>query len=424
MGNSGGVFKSVALGAVTGALVAVVATYSTLSVAGILDFADEARKIAASDAEKADEIKNSAVGRAAKTQEGLVVAAVAKAAPATVSVVITKDVPILEKYYMESPDPFGSDFFGSGPFPGFTFQIPQYRQNGTEKKEVGGGSGFLVASDGYVVTNKHVVDDEKADYTVIMNGGEKYDAEVLAKDPLNDVAVLKIKSAPKDLPYLKFADSDELKVGQTAIAIGTPLMQFSNSVSVGVVSGLFRSIRAGGGFMEKSEQLEGVIQTDAAINPGNSGGPLLNLDGDVIGVNVAIANGAENIGFALPANTVKGVVDSVREHGKIVRPFLGVRYIPVTEELKEANKLTVDYGVLISRGETAAELAVTPGSPADKAGLVENDIILEADGKKLDEKVSLARIVAGKKVGDTLKLKVLHKGEEKAVNVTLAEIPE
>lgn len=348
----------------------------------------------------------------AGSQEELVVNAVKKTKPAVVSVIITKDVPIIEQYY---EDPFRDFFGGQSPF-----QVPKFRENGTEKKEVGGGSGFIVSEDGYIVTNKHVVSDEKAEYTVFLNDGEKYTAKVIARDSLNDIAILKIEA--KDLPYLKFANSDKLEIGQSAIAIGSPLVEFKNSVSVGVVSGLSRSIVAGDGF-GKSEQLEGVIQTDAAINPGNSGGPLLNLKGEVIGVNVAVAS-AENIGFSLPANLVKAAFDSVKEHGKIVRPYLGVRYVQINEAFKEANNLKVDYGIIVLRGVKPEELAVVPGSPADKAGLKENDIILEVDGEKITEEVNFARIVAEKKVGEKLKLKVLAQGKEKDVEVELEEMPQ
>jgi len=256
---------------------------------------------------------------------------------------------------------------------------------------------------------------------VLTNDGEKYEAEVLAKDSVLDIAILKVKG--KDFSYLKFGDSDLLKPGQTVIAIGNALAEFRNSVSVGVVSGLSRSIVAGD-FSGRSELLEGVIQTDAAINPGNSGGPLLDLAGNVIGVNVAVQRGAENIGFALPSNTVKSIVDSVKEHGEIVRPYLGVRYIQVTEGLKKKNNLSVDYGALIIRGETTEDLAVIPGSPADKAGLVENDIILEVNGVKLDGKKSLALLIRQKKVGDEITLKILSKGKEKEVKVLLEKAPE
>lgn len=350
------------------------------------------------------------------SQEDLVVSAVKKSQPAVVSVIITKDVPVLEQYYEEYNSPFDDLFGGQGPF---NFQIPKYREKGTEKKEVGGGSGFIVSKDGYIVTNKHVVNDEDAEYTVFLNDGSEHSAKVLASDPLNDIAILKIDA--KDLPYLNFGDSDKLMPGQTAIAIGNPLLEFENSVSVGVVSGLGRSVVAGDRFGGFSEQLEGVIQTDAAINPGNSGGPLLNLNGEVIGVNVAVAS-AENIAFSIPANLVKQIFDSVKEHGKIVRAFLGIRYVQINEKMKEANNLSVDYGVLVSKGEKPEDLAVIPGSPADKAGLVENDIILEIDGKKLDGETSMARIISEKKVGDSIKLKMLSRGKEKTVTVRLEEM--
>ena len=173
-----------------------------------------------------------------------------------------------------------------------------------------------------------------------------------------------------------------------------------------------------------SEVLDHVIQTDAAINPGNSGGPLLDLSGDVIGVNVAIAENSQNIGFALPIDSVKGAIESVESTGKIVRPYLGIRYVAINAAMKEANNLSVDYGILVKAGATANELAVIPGSPADKAGIVENDIILEVDGVKLDDTVDFSSIIREKKIGQTIDLKVLHRGVEKDVSVTLEAAPD
>lgn len=337
--------------------------------------------------------------------ENAVVDAVKGANPAVVAITISKNVPTYERYIQNVPG-----FFGG-------FQIPQLRQNGTELKEVGGGSGFLVSEDGYIVTNKHVVADTTAQYAVFTNDGKKYDATVVARDPSLDLAVIKIDGS--GFPSLKFGDSDKVEVGQTAIAIGNALAEFRNTVSVGVVSGLARSITASDS-MGGRENLDQLIQTDAGINPGNSGGPLLNLSGEVIGVNVAVAD-ANSIGFALSSNSVKNVVDSVKKTGKIVRPYLGVRYIPITADVKQKNNLSVDYGVLVVNGETDADLAVIPGSPADKAGLQANDIILEIDGKKLDDKTSLQSVVAGKKVGDSISLKLLSKGVEKTVTATLEE---
>ncbi len=371
-----------------------------------------------------DSLNQPTVFKAASAHEQQVISAVQKASPAVVSVLISKDVPIIERFFDNTPntpnDPFG-DFFGNNFFSPWQLRVPQLRQRGTEKREVGGGSGFIVSADGYIVTNRHVVADEDADYTVFTNDGKKYDAKVIARDPSNDISVLKIDAV--NLPSLSFTDSDNLQVGQTVIAIGNALSEFRNTVSTGVISGLSRTIIAGDG-RGSSESLDEVIQTDAAINPGNSGGPLLNLSGDVLGVNVAVALGSENIGFALPANVVSTTVDAVKKDGKIVRPYLGVRYVAVTPAIAEQNKLPVDYGALVVRGDTPESLAVLPGSPADKAGLVEGDIILEFNGTKINDDKSLASIIRSKKVGDTITIKLLHQGNEKNVSLTLAELPQ
>ncbi len=347
------------------------------------------------------------------SQESFVVDAVKKTNPAVISILISKEVPKYEAYI----DPNQQSPFGDL-FPGFNFNIPQYRQNGTEKKNVGGGSGFFVSNDGLIVTNKHVVSQIGVEYTVFTNDGKKHPATVIARDPILDLALIKI--IPVNgvaFPYLSLGNSDSLKIGQSVIAIGNALGEYRNTVSVGVISGLARSLTAGtsGG---ATEFLDRVIQTDAAINPGNSGGPLLDLSGKVIGVNVAIAQGSQNVGFALPINSIKGAINSVKTTGKIVRPYLGLRYVAITADLKAKNNLTIDYGVLVKAG-AKGELAVMPGSPADKAGIVEGDIILEVDGEKLDEDTSLASIVRQKNVGQIINLKILHSGEEKTVQVTL-----
>jgi serine protease Do len=349
------------------------------------------------------------------SQESLVVDAVKKANPAVVSIIVSKNVPKYEVYTdpNQNNNPFGDMFPG---MPNFFFSVPQYRQNGTEKKEIGGGSGFFVSADGLIVTNKHVVDQKDVEYTVFTNDGKKHSASVVARDPVLDIALIKVTGS--SFPFLNLGNSDSLDIGQSVIAIGNALAEFRNTVSVGVVSGLARSITAGDGH-GNSENLDKVIQTDAAINPGNSGGPLLDLLGRVIGVNVAVAQGSQNIGFALPINSVKGAIESVKATGKIVRPYLGVRYTSINAQMKEKNNLTVDYGVLVKAGVDANELAVVPGSPADKAGIVENDIILEVDGVKIDENTSLASLIRGKVIGSVINLKILHKGIEKTVAVTL-----
>ena len=339
-------------------------------------------------------------------------AIVAQVNPAVVSIVVTKDVPIYERYY-EQLDPWG--FFGG-------FSVPRLREQGTEEREVGGGSGFLVSPDGLIVTNRHVVADTEARYSVLLNDGRSFAATVLARDPQLDIAVLELSDPPTTpLPALQFGDTRALQLGQTVIAIGNALAEFRNSVSVGVISGLSRSIVARDA-MRRSEQLDQVIQTDAAINPGNSGGPLLNLAGEVIGVNVATSRGAENISFALPADVVQAVVDSVKAYGEIIRPFLGVRYMMLTPEIAERNQLPVDYGALVVRGETMADLAVVPGSPADKAGITENTIILAVAGVELRDR-SLASVLREQSVGDTITMRLLQAGEERTVTVTLEAAP-
>jgi S1-C subfamily serine protease len=350
-------------------------------------------------------------------EESAVISAVDKVSPAVVSIIVTKDLPKIQQNFQS---PFGSDFFRQ--FFGNNFDLPSPRiqpDGGTQKVEVGGGSGFIVSPDGYVVTNKHVVDDPVAEYTVLLNNEKKYPAKVLARDTVNDLAVLKIDAT--NLPTVILGDSSNLKVGQKVIAIGNALGEFRNTVSTGVVSGLSRSITAGGTGNAR-ENLTGVIQTDASINPGNSGGPLLDIKGQVIGINTAIAQGAQNIGFAIPINEVKNSIESVQRVGRIVRPWIGVRYVQINQDIATANKLTVDYGALIIRGTNATDLAVVPGSPADKAGLVENDIILEVNGIKLKENNPLSHVISKYQVGQDVTLKILHDGQDKVLKLKLEEM--
>lgn len=352
------------------------------------------------------------------TQEEAVMNVVKSASPSVVSVLISKNVPVYEQY-MET-QPFG-DFFGGQ----VQIQIPKTRLKGTERQVVGSGSGFIVSSDGMILTNKHVVSEPDTFYQVITSEGKKYSAIVLAKDPLQDLAIMKITTSTKqgeniNLPVVRFGNSDSAVVGQTAIAIGNALGEFSNSVSVGVISGLSRSITASGGGI--SEDLDDIFQTDAAINKGNSGGPLLNLKGEVIGVNVAVAEGAQSIGFAIPFNKARRDIRQFQEQGKISYPFLGVRYILVDADIQESEKLSVDYGAWIQKGGTASEPAIEKGSSAAKAGLKENDIILQADGVKITKKVRLSNIIQNQHIpGDKVILKVLRNKKEIDITVTLGE---
>jgi len=341
-------------------------------------------------------------------QESAVIKVVKKASPSVVSIIVTRDLPIFEEYFLEER---------LGPF---KFRVPQYRQKGTEKREIGGGTGFIVSKDGLILTNKHVVAETSADYTVLTNDGKKFPAKVLARDPVQDIAILKIESK-NSLPVIKLGDSDNLQEGQTVIAIGNVLGEFRNSVSVGVISGLGRTITAtGGGFYET---IEDVIQTDAAINKGNSGGPLLNLKGEVIGINTAMAVGAENVGFAIPINKAKKDIEQVKKLGKIVYPFLGIYYTLITPELKEKFNLPVDYGAWVGRDATGrkTQIAIFPGSAAEKAGLKRDDIILEFAGEKITLENSLAKIISKYNPGDKVVLKVLREGREKTITAILGE---
>jgi serine protease Do len=291
-------------------------------------------------------------------------------------------------------------------------------QKGTQKQQVGAGSGFIVSEDGLVLTNKHVVIDKEAEYTVLTNDSKKYPAKVLALDPVQDLAVIKIQDQ-KRFPAIMLGNSDGIQIGQGAIAIGNSLGEFRNTVSVGVISGLGRTVSASssGGF---SELLEDIIQTDAAINPGNSGGPLLNLKGEVIGVNVAMAQGAQSIGFAIPINIAKRDINQIIKYNKLSYPFLGVRYVLVDESVKEKYNLPVDYGALILKGDRG-ESAITKDSAADKAGLKENDIILEFNGKKITKENSMAKLIARYSPGDKITLKVLRDKNELSIEVILGE---
>lgn len=341
-------------------------------------------------------------------ESSAVVDVVTKASPAVVSIVVSKDIGALQQSYA---DPFGFD-----PFSRF-FGVPSRGGGNVEPniQEVGAGSGFLISSDGLILTNKHVVSDTNAQYTVMLNDGRSFEATVLTRDPVNDLAIVKINAT--GLPTLELADSNALQIGQQVIAIGNSLGQYANTVTTGVVSGIGRSITAGG--EGGNEQLEGVIQTDAAINPGNSGGPLLNISGQVIGINTAIDREGQSVGFAIPSSDATRALTSFRKTGKITRPFLGVRYSMVTTEVAKRHQLERDYGAWLVPAD--GDPAVVAGSPADTAGLKANDIILEIEGKKLDETHTLAGALREYEVGQSVGMKVYRNGAEQQIRVVLEE---
>jgi len=352
-------------------------------------------------------------------QKSPVVQVVKKVTPAVVSIIISKDLPKIRKYYIQPYDEYSGLY---GP------PITQYRQEGKQKVKIGGGSGFFVSSDGIIITNRHVVISPDVDYTIITSDEKEYQAEILARDPVNDVAIIKVKNAKgKKFPFLGLGDSDKVELGQDVIAIGNALGACRNTVSTGVISGLSRFITARDGVSGQTAQLRGLIQTDAAINPGNSGGPLLTFDGKVIAIDVAIVMGAQNIGFAIPINNAKKDLDDLKKHGRIIQPFLGVRYIMINKALQEEFaarlniRLPVNYGALVIREPGVGDPAVVPGSPAAKAGITENDIILEFGKTKINEKHPLQELIHKHKPGDIVEIKILRKDKLGNTTVKLEE---
>jgi len=275
------------------------------------------------------------------------------------------------------------------------------------------GSGFVVDASGLVVTNKHVVSDASAKYQIITSNDKKYSVNKIYRDPLNDVAVLKVNTS--ELRPVELGDSSRLEVGQFVIAIGTALGQFRNTVTTGVISGLGRGITAGSAFEGFAEKLDNVIQTDAAINPGNSGGPLLNSSSQVIGVNTAIASSAQNIGFALPVNVIKNSLDNFNKSGQFNRAYLGVSYRTLDKEIASLNDLPAG-GYIES---------VVVGSPAEHAGIQRGDIITHYNGKRIEkDKFEISAGVSQNKVGEPVSLKIWRDGKTTDVKVTLGVAPD
>jgi S1-C subfamily serine protease len=272
------------------------------------------------------------------------------------------------------------------------------------------GSGFIVSSDGLIVTNRHVVSDVGANYSVITNNNQLFKVSRIYRDPLNDLAILKIDAT--NLKPVVFADSSALQLGQLAIAIGTPLGEFRNTVTTGIVSGLSRGITANSPFLGSVEQLNNVIQTDAPISPGNSGGPLLNSNGEVIGVNTAVSVAGSNIGFAIPSNVVRDLLNAFKNNNQnFQQPYLGIRYI--TLDQNQARLINVAPGAYI--------VEVVPNSPADKAGLKAEDVIVKFDNNDLSTANSqeLGLIILQHKIGDTIAVTVWRNGQNLSKTITL-----
>ncbi len=324
-------------------------------------------------------------------KEGEVIADVAqKVGPSVVSV-ITKQNSTVQ-----------SDFFGT--------------QTRTQQAA---GTGLIIDSSGYILTNKHVVPSGTTNLGIISSDGTEYkDVEIIGRDPMNDLAIIKVKN-PKNFAPANLGDSDSVRVGQKVIAIGNALGQFQNTVTSGIVSGIGRPIEASDGSGSTTEQLTNLFQTDAAINSGNSGGPLLNYNGEVVGINTAVAADAQNIGFSIPINEAKGIIASVKETGKLSKPFLGVKFLTLSPTTASQVGVSVTSGAFV---DTEAG-SVVAGSPADKAGLKPGDIITHINDIELNERTQLTSAIARFKVGDTITLKIIRDGKKIQAKVVLAEAP-
>lgn len=281
----------------------------------------------------------------------------------------------------------------------------------------GAGTGIIVSKDGYVVTNKHVVPDGTEKVSVVTSDGKTFEnVRVIGRDPVNDLAFLKIDGVDNLTPAT-LGDSDKVQVGQKAIAVGNALGEFQNTVTQGIISGKGRPVTASDG--SKAESLTNLFQTDAAINPGNSGGPLININGEVIGINVAVAQGAEGIGFAIPINDAKSLIEGVIQQGTIVRPYLGVQYVMLNVAVAKQLNASRESGALVYAGGEGE--AVVVGSPAEKAGLKRGDIVIKVNGQEVNEENPLASRLNRFKPGDSIDLTVVRDGQEQTLKATLEQ---
>lgn len=283
----------------------------------------------------------------------------------------------------------------------------------------GAGTGIIISKDGYVLTNRHVIPEGTGSVSVVLQDGTMYEnVTVVGRDPINDIAFLKIKNV-SDLTAARLGDSSMMQVGQKVVAIGNALGQFQTTVTSGIISGTGRPVMAADGTGAAAEQLENLFQTDAAINPGNSGGPLVNLNGEVIGINTAVAEDAEGIGFAIPINDAKGLIKGVLATGELKRAYLGVRYVTITPDVAERLDLTQKQGAYI--GGTNATPIIT-GGPADKAGLRAGDVIIKVDGVQLTDRATLASQLSQFTPGESVTITYVRDGITRDVVVKLEEL--
>lgn len=291
---------------------------------------------------------------------------------------------------------------------------------GNSFTQEGEGTGIILDEDGLILTNRHVIGENPTALRVFTDQGVEYDdVEVVGRDPFNDIAFIRIKGA-KDLTPAKLGDSSTVRVGDKVIAIGNALGLYDNTVTAGIISGLGRPVVASDA-EGNADSLSNLFQTDTAINPGNSGGPLVNVNGEVIGINTAVAV-AENVGFSIPINDAKSGLTSINETGELIKPYLGVRYVTITDAVAEEQDLPVKRGVLVI--ESLTQPAVISGGPADKAGIVNGDIITKISNVEVDETNSLIALIGKQKVGDDIDLEIIRDGDTQTISVKLEAAPE
>ncbi len=343
-------------------------------------------------------------------QEQKIIKIIEKTLPAVVSIESYKDLKEIEEKRPQWIFPF--------------FEKDVFKTEILKKKikeghiHFGGGSGFIIDKSGIIATNAHVIVRDYFDYEITDFSGKKFLASLISTDIIHDISFLKIKS---DLSFLSIplGDSSKIKLGQSVLAIGNALGIFSNTVSSGIISGLSRSIEANNESV--SENLHGLIQTDAAINPGNSGGPLINMSGEAIGINAASVTRAENIGFAIPISIIKKDLEQIKKYGKIIRPFLGIKYVSIDQKIGNIFNLPVNYGALAISPDRASD-SIIKNSPAYRAGIRNKDIILAIDDKKITLSFTIQDFLDNAKINQKISLKILRGNKEINLQATLDSI--
>lgn len=345
-------------------------------------------------------------------EESATIHVVNEVTPAVVSVVVRKSrADVVKTFREQSLD--SNTFF---------FDEKLSDADGSKMVDVASGTGFFVAADGLILTNRHVIDVSGAQFFIVTNEGKEFSAKLVDTDSALDIALLRVEALPAGrqgtgFPVVTLADSENIRIGQTVIAIGNTFSEFRNTVTKGVVSGMNRRVTAGFN-MGGSEVIEKAIQTDAAINPGNSGGPLINLLGEVIGINTAVSIDGQAVGFAIPINQVKRAIEDVKTLGHIARPWIGVRYVFITGETSIP---PFTFGAKLTRGNAVSETAVIKDGPADAAGLKENDILIAVDGVEFEQGKALAELVSLHRSGDQIQVRYIRDGKIMETTVTLGE---